>query len=651
MSVAISTGRSDKASRDDQRSKFAARRVPDFARLHALEDARVARWKRQHSKKVTVPLNFRLAPASTQQTVESESENVDSVSEKIEKISIKQAPYDARQKENESSQAVRSGPPSDAVLYPTAFNRNARASKAPHTRLSTTDGRPSSGTLRPLSQRDAHPVKVGGPAKQSMGSSTISAKVETTSRGSDLDKVSADSLLSTSKTQPINEGPTKRADSAVGVSSQGGAGRREPAEKAVHPKKPASDADAQSGGKLSSKQSGAVSDKEGSETKKVDMVELRRILSTLSKDSLNQPFSSIDFYNIGKTLGEGAYGKVRLATHLLTNERVAVKTFEKSKLTEPQARSRVAREIRILKALSHPNIIKLYEVVDVPFKIYLIMQFSSGGDLCKYVRENRKLSEAESCRLFVQIVQGLEHCHNSGIVHRDVKLDNLLIDENKNIKIVDFGFSVSFKPGQKLKKACGSPSYAAPEIVARKPYNPTSVDIWSLGVVLYAMVCGYFPFQGSSNQELCRRIVKGKFDCPSFMSQDCKDLIRRMLTVDSSKRAEIVDIKQHSWCRTAFARHEAATVRVKVIDSERSEDYSVEIPSEDQLEVDDSIARQMVEMGFNHEYVENCVKRNVHNVCSTTYQLLVQRREKSSSSVDGGSSFASQQSTARRMMV
>jgi len=637
-------------NRDDPRSKFAARRVPDFARLHAMEDARVARWKRQHAKKVTIPLNFRLAPTSAQQTVEGDNEIVESITDRTEKLSIKQAPYNPQQKENESSQAVRSGPPSDAMLYPTAFNRN-RASKAPHSRLSTADGRPSSGTLRPLSQRDSQPVKYGGQAKHSTGSSSIAAKVEANVGVGDLDKVSVDSLLSVSKTQTANDGQTKKGDVEIAGPSHPGGGKREAnQDKLPHSNKATSDADAHNDGKSSSKQSSA-SEKESAETKKVDMIELRRIISTLSKDSQKQPFSSIDFYNIGKTLGEGAYGKVRLATHLLTNERVAVKTFEKSKLTEPQARSRVAREIRILKALSHPNIIKLYEVVDVPFKIYLIMQFSSGGDLCKYVRENRKLSEAESCRLFVQIVQGLEHCHNSGIVHRDVKLDNLLIDENKNIKIVDFGFSVSFKPGQKLKKACGSPSYAAPEIVARKPYNPTSVDIWSLGVVLYAMVCGYFPFQGSSNQELCRRIVKGKFDCPSFMSQDCKDLIRRMLTVDSMKRAQIQEIKQHSWCRTAFARHEAANVRVKVIDSERSEDYSAEIPSEDQLEVDEAIARQMVEMGFNYDYVENCVKRNLHNVCSTTYQLLAQQRDKSTRSVDGGSSFASQQSTARRMMV
>ena len=135
--------------------------------------------------------------------------------------------------------------------------------------------------------------------------------------------------------------------------------------------------------------------------------------------------------------------------------------------------------------------IRLFEVVDQPTRRLLIMQYSSGGDLCRYVRDKRRLAEPEAQRLFVQIVAGLAYCHACGIVHRDVKLDNILLDARRNVKLVDFGFSVSFRPGQKLKKACGSPSYAAPEIVSRRPYAPQGVDVWSLGVVLYAMVCGY----------------------------------------------------------------------------------------------------------------------------------------------------------------
>jgi serine/threonine protein kinase len=131
-----------------------------------------------------------------------------------------------------------------------------------------------------------------------------------------------------------------------------------------------------------------------------------------------------------------------------------------------------------------------------------------------------------------------------------VKLDNLLLDAEGNVKLADFGFSITFFHGQKLKKACGSPSYAAPEIVTRKPYYPPGVDVWSLGVVLYAMVCGYFPFHGSTSQDLCRRIASGKFECPAFMSGDCRDLVRRMLTVDPVRRISMVEAEQHPWCRS-----------------------------------------------------------------------------------------------------
>ena len=166
---------------------------------------------------------------------------------------------------------------------------------------------------------------------------------------------------------------------------------------------------------------------------------LARSITTEHVKGLQQPFSSFDFYTLGKTLGEGAYGKVKLAVHRMTGEKVAVKTFEKSKLTEAQAQKRVAREVRILKALIHPHIIRLYEVVEEPYRQLIMMEYSSGGDLCRYVRDNRRLNESEASRLFVQIVDGLAYCHACGIVHRDVKLDNLLLDAQRNIRIVDFG--------------------------------------------------------------------------------------------------------------------------------------------------------------------------------------------------------------------
>jgi 5'-AMP-activated protein kinase catalytic alpha subunit len=345
------------------------------------------------------------------------------------------------------------------------------------------------------------------------------------------------------------------------------------------------------------------------------------------------------FYRLSKTLGEGAYGKVKLAYHLLVREKVAVKIFERAKIQEPHAKKRVAREIRILKALDHPNIIRLYEEVDTPQRKFLMMQFVSGGDLCRYVREKRRLDESEACQLFVQIVNGLEYCHRSGIVHRDIKLDNLLIDEHKNIKIVDFGFSVSFKEGQQLRKACGSPSYAAPEIVSRKPYYPTAIDVWSLGVVLYAMVAGYFPFQATDAKELCSKICKGKFTCPDFMSKECQSLVESMLTVEPEKRTSLYKTRGHTWCKAAFERAGPAPVVQRPIDSERSQDSMM--PPTTAVAVDPAVVNKLTGFGLDHTLVTQCVQHRMHNLVCTCYDLLVARQEKTRQRAASGHPAAS----------
>jgi len=361
---------------------------------------------------------------------------------------------------------------------------------------------------------------------------------------------------------------------------------------------------------------------------KPDPARFRAMIATLHLATpKKQPFSSADFYTFGRTIGQGAYGQVTIGTQLLTSEKVAVKTFEKTKLADPTSRKRVAREIRILKALSHPNVIKLLEVIDCPSKKYLIMEFAPGGDLCKYVREARRLKEPEACRLFCQIVDGLLYCHNAGIVHRDVKLDNILMDADRNIKIVDFGFSVNFREGQKLRKACGSPSYAAPEIVSRKPYNPPMVDVWSLGVVLYAMIAGYFPFQGSSNQDLCRKIVRGRFETPEFMSPDAKDLVRRMLVTDPTKRLPLWHVRQHGWCRLVSTSLVPPTPpRPKPISAAQIESSfdSDDEPGDKSpvVDADATVLEQVSALGFGSEYASYCVTRNLHNLASSSYWLL-----------------------------
>ncbi len=184
-------------------------------------------------------------------------------------------------------------------------------------------------------------------------------------------------------------------------------------------------------------------------------------------------------YIISKTIGEGTFGKVRLGIHTLTNEKAAVKILEKEKIKEIADVERVTREIFILKLIRHPNIVQLYEIIETPKNLFFIMEHCAKGELFDYIVAQGRLKEKEACKFLGQILSGVEYIHKLNFVHRDLKPENLLLDENMNIKIVDFGLSNIFQDQEMLKTACGSPCYAAPEMVAGKKYAPSCVDIWS----------------------------------------------------------------------------------------------------------------------------------------------------------------------------
>jgi 5'-AMP-activated protein kinase catalytic alpha subunit len=197
---------------------------------------------------------------------------------------------------------------------------------------------------------------------------------------------------------------------------------------------------------------------------------------------------NIGHYVLGKTIGEGTFGKVKLGVHIYTGEKVAVKILEKDKILVVDDVERVAREIHILKLIRHPNIIQLYEIIETSKQLYLIMEYASGGELFEYIVNNERVKEPEAAQFFNQIINGVTYLHKMGIVHRDLKPENLLLDYNKAIKIVDFGLSNTYQQGDKLKTACGSPCYAAPEMIAGKRYHGANVDMWSCGIILFALV-------------------------------------------------------------------------------------------------------------------------------------------------------------------
>ena len=536
--------------------------APDFAKIRAIEDARLARFKKDRKVVSTaVPLHLRLQPTKSAATT----------------VMTRRFDFNAPERDTATASAATPSPYLSHLQKPKPKRPQLSPIGASPADASSAGGTSFRDTL---SQKENNPIMRPVSAAVRDGSSPRMLK------SAPVSNVSAPGLFA--KTQQLSATPHAASAPVSG--------------------------------------------------RKKTRDELKKLVNSLTLQQRGQSFSSVDFYSIGKVLGEGAYGKVLHATHIMTGQKVAVKTFEKAKLVDLVARKRVSREIRILKYLDHPNIVQLFEVIDQPQRRYIIMEFASGGDLCKYVRDCKRLSESESHRIFCQILSGLKHCHAKGIVHRDIKLDNILLDSNKNVKIVDFGFSVPFEQDQLLKKACGSPSYAAPEIVSRKQYSPTPVDVWSFGVVLYAMLCGYFPFQGANSQELCRKIVKGKFDLPSWVPEPCKDLIRCMLTVDPVQRITVDNVALHPWVArssgpapppvASFAPRLECGNGKQTVDWEGSDD-SVGGIGLVGVQPDETTLDAVEELGFQKAYAEFSVRRGGHNSATVAYWLLCATKKRS----------------------
>lgn len=208
---------------------------------------------------------------------------------------------------------------------------------------------------------------------------------------------------------------------------------------------------------------------------------------------------------------------------------------------------KVRREINILKMCTHPHIIRLYEVIDTPTDIFVVMEYVPGGELFDYIISRGRLPPDEARHFFHQIISGIEYCHFHKIVHRDLKPENLLLDGDNNIKLADFGLSNVSHDGDFLRTSCGSPNYAAPEVISGNLYAGAEVDIWSCGVILYALLCGTLPFDDESIPNLFKKIKSGMYSLPTHLSQSSRDLILRMLVVDPMKRITIKDVRKHQW--------------------------------------------------------------------------------------------------------
>ena len=256
----------------------------------------------------------------------------------------------------------------------------------------------------------------------------------------------------------------------------------------------------------------------------------------------------LDDYEILSILGEGTFGVVRLGKNKETGERVAIKILEKKKIVNKDDAERVDREIEILKRIKHINIVKVMNIESDPERIYIIMEFCQNGELFCHIVEKQQLDEQEAAYFYYQLINGLECLHYNGIVHRDLKPENLLISKDELLKIIDFGLSNYFtSKSPLLATPCGSPCYASPEMVSGKKYDGFSIDIWSTGIILYAMLCGYLPYEDTDNEVLFQKITSCDTEFPDDISSDGIDLMKKIMVPEPKDRITLPEVKKHKF--------------------------------------------------------------------------------------------------------
>jgi len=320
----------------------------------------------------------------------------------------------------------------------------------------------------------------------------------------------------------------------------------------------------------------------------------------------------VGFYDIERTIGRGNFAVVKLAKHRITKTEVAIKIVDKSQLDAANLR-KLYREVQILKMIQHKHIIRLYQVMETKDMLYLVSEYAKQGEIFEYIARNGRMSETVARRKFWEIVSAINFCHNRRVVHRDLKAENLLLDGQGNVKIADFGFSTFWSPKEQLDTWCGSPPYAAPEVFLGQKYTGPEVDIWSLGVVLYVLICGALPFDGATLQILRDRVLSGRFRIPYFLSVECESLIRKMLVVDPVKRFTMWQVRHHRWMQA-----ETSDEDDDVVDEEDENDGKSQ-PNE-------QILRLMQSLGVDPGKTKESLEHERYDHHAAIYYLLLERR-------------------------
>ncbi|KAM7500545.1 hypothetical protein LguiA_024959 [Lonicera macranthoides] len=275
----------------------------------------------------------------------------------------------------------------------------------------------------------------------------------------------------------------------------------------------------------------------------------------MASRSSNNAKTRVSKYELGRTLGEGSFAKVKFAKNVVTGENVAIKILDKEKVLKHKMIGQIKREISTMKLIRHPNVIRMYEVMASKTKIYIVLEFVTGGELFDKISSRCRLKEDEARKYFQQLVNAVDYCHSRGVYHRDLKAKNLLLDASGILKVSDFGLSAlpqQVREDGLLHTTCGTPNYVAPEVIDNKGYDGTKADLWSCGVILFVLMAGYLPFEDANLMALYKKIFKADFTCPPWFSSSAKKLIKRILDPNPLTRITIAEVLQNEWFKKGY---------------------------------------------------------------------------------------------------